>query len=130
MSVRDVGSRNGTMVNGEKIEDDYQLKIGDVIDVGPMALELESMTPPKRVGSVAPHVADESLVADSIVDWLKEEKKLMAETISIPSLKPQDTPLRKFNDVADEGADIIRRHYESINGESPIADDDTVDADD
>ena len=132
IAVRDVGSRYGTMVNGVVIDDSVQLKIGDIVDVGPMQLELITTAPPPRAGSSAPHVADESMVADSIVDWLKKEKKAYAATITIPSHKPQDTPLRKFNNVAEEGADIIRRHFESLERKEPEVGsaDDTVEGED
>jgi pSer/pThr/pTyr-binding forkhead associated (FHA) protein len=128
IAVRDVGSRNGTMVNGLVIDDSVTLKVGDIVDVGPVQLELITTSAPPRVGA-APHVADEALVADSIVDWLQEEKQDFATTVSIPSLKPQNTPLRKFNDVAEEGADIIQRHFESLEQNEPSVPsaDDTVD---
>lgn len=121
IGLRDVGSRNGTIVNGDKIETKVQLKPGDVLDIGPMKLEVESTSQFKRPGSVAPHVADESLVADSIVDWLQQDNHThnpMAETTSFPSLMAQDTPSKKFADVAEEGADIIRRHLEAQDEKS------------
>jgi pSer/pThr/pTyr-binding forkhead associated (FHA) protein len=128
IAVRDVGSRNGTIVNGLVIDDSVTLKVGDIVDVGPVQLELITTSASPRKGA-APHVADEALVADSIVDWLQEEKQDFATTVSIPTLKPQDTPLRKFNDVAEEGADIIRRHFESLEQNEPSipSADDTVD---
>lgn len=117
VALRDVGSRNGTIVNGEKIDEIVQLKVGDLVEVGPMRLELESTAPMRRVGSIAPHVADESQVADSIVDWLQQEQPDMSETTSFPLLSVQNTPDKKFNDVAAEGADIIRRHLEGESDE-------------
>jgi hypothetical protein len=40
MSVQDVGSKNGTFVNGEKIDAVQTLQVGDVITVGGSELEL------------------------------------------------------------------------------------------
>lgn len=118
VALRDVGSRNGTIVNGEKIEQIVQLKPGDIVDIGPMRLELETAAPTRRPGSIAPHVADEAQVSDSIMDWLHQEQQQqqeMSETkSSFPALAAQDTPDKKFKDVAEEGADIIQRHLDGV----------------
>ncbi len=39
--VEDLGSKNGTLVNGEKISGRYELKIGDTIQVGMVTLCLK-----------------------------------------------------------------------------------------
>jgi pSer/pThr/pTyr-binding forkhead associated (FHA) protein len=38
--VRDLKSRNGTLVNGERVTEDRALKSGDTIQVGPLAFEV------------------------------------------------------------------------------------------
>ncbi len=40
LTVSDMGSRNGTYVNGEKIADVTQLKLGDKLRVGPLEFEI------------------------------------------------------------------------------------------
>jgi pSer/pThr/pTyr-binding forkhead associated (FHA) protein len=40
VSVRDLGSLNGTYVNGERIDGDYDLVDGDVIQAGTMRCEV------------------------------------------------------------------------------------------
>ena len=128
VALRDVGSRNGTIVNGEKIVDTVHLNAGDIVDIGPMRLELETATPTKRVGSIAPHVADGAQVSDSIMDWLKQDSQSsMSETkLSLPSLSALDTPEKKFTDVAEEGADIIQRHLDSLKAKESQSESDTV----
>ena len=128
VGVRDLKSRNGTIVNGEKIVDTVHLNAGDIVDIGPMRLELETATPTKRVGSIAPHVADGAQVSDSIMDWLKQDSQSsMSETkLSLPSLSALDTPEKKFTDVAEEGADIIQRHLDSLKAKESQSESDTV----
>ncbi|MBP62328.1 MAG: hypothetical protein CMJ62_12485 [Planctomycetaceae bacterium] len=48
--VRDLGSKNGTFVNGERIEADHGLQNGDHLEVGPLEFELliDSKTSTKR----------------------------------------------------------------------------------
>jgi pSer/pThr/pTyr-binding forkhead associated (FHA) protein len=40
VTVRDLGSRNGTIVNGQKITDKIELKPGDKMSVGPLQFEV------------------------------------------------------------------------------------------
>jgi predicted component of type VI protein secretion system len=42
VSVRDLGSLNGTYVNGQRIEGAYDLADGDVVQIGPMKWELRA----------------------------------------------------------------------------------------
>lgn len=41
-SVRDLGSLNGTYVNGRRIECEYDLAEGDVVQIGPMKWEFRT----------------------------------------------------------------------------------------
>lgn len=40
VSIRDLGSSNGTFVNGERISGGHRLKSGDMIAIGPLKLEV------------------------------------------------------------------------------------------
>jgi len=56
VGVRDLKSRNGTLVNGEKITSDKRLRSGDILSVGPLEFELliereAAVTPPESVGA-------------------------------------------------------------------------------
>jgi hypothetical protein len=41
VSVRDLGSSNGTLVNGTRVIGERQLAVGDQIQVGPVVLEMQ-----------------------------------------------------------------------------------------
>ncbi len=53
VTIQDLGSRNGTLVNGERITQEQPLWSGDLIQVGPLVFELQidaTATPaPRRV---------------------------------------------------------------------------------
>jgi pSer/pThr/pTyr-binding forkhead associated (FHA) protein len=57
LSIQDLGSRNGTLVNGRLITDVEPLAVGDVIDLGDTTLEVAAIEP----GAVAPPVAGDQL---------------------------------------------------------------------
>ena len=78
--VRDLGSRNGTLVNGERIEGDLELKAADVIQVGPLQFEvmidhtLGGKKRPKISGiqEAAARTADTNADDGDITSWLEE----------------------------------------------------------
>jgi pSer/pThr/pTyr-binding forkhead associated (FHA) protein len=43
--VRDLGSTNGTLVNGKRVIDERQLTVGDTLHVGPLVLEVVEAEP-------------------------------------------------------------------------------------
>ena len=54
--VRDLGSRNGTLVNGELLHGERQLIHGDTLQIGPLVLEVLLETesnPPGTIGDTA-----------------------------------------------------------------------------
>ncbi|MEZ6056183.1 MAG: FHA domain-containing protein [Planctomycetaceae bacterium] len=141
--LKDLGSRNGTFVNGIAITDERTLQANDVIVVGPLGFRFQSptsadkksgtSTTPKRNDS-----SDSSLSDNDIASWLSDDveegrsgdttiipnkKKDDETTASLPAgdppspvtpIAPAATPPRKeFKTVAAEAADIIRRHLES-----------------
>jgi predicted component of type VI protein secretion system len=82
--IRDLKSRNGTVVNGEKITGDVALKTGDVIKVGPLEFEVfvdHGQPGPKQpkvadVKDAAVRVAEKATtppkIEDDITSWLEE----------------------------------------------------------
>ena len=96
VTVRDLGSRNGTFVNERRVEAETPLHHGDELRVGPLKFkfhnehEAKHLKPPK-VKSVADAVAraaslpDEPTSEDDISNWLisgESESKSMMETQS------------------------------------------------
>lgn len=94
VTIRDMGSRNGTLVNGAKIEGTVELATGDEITVGPLKFlltittSLNSVKKPE-VKSVAEAVArtasspSASVGDDDITGWLLGPSSALNETQTI-----------------------------------------------
>ena len=54
--LRDLGSRNGTLVNGELLDGERRLEVGDQVQVGPLVFEVQpdSDRPAERVATAVP----------------------------------------------------------------------------
>ncbi len=83
-TIRDLGSRNGTIVNNEKISGEHELRTGDKIKIGPLDFEVHLSTSvsgkkkPKvhSVQEAAARAAEAAKSRDAepdISDWLEEE---------------------------------------------------------
>ncbi len=125
--ARDLDSRNGTYLNETLMEDETLLKPGDILRVGPIMLQLPG----------AP--TENARASDNdIAEWLSQEgigsseggESAPGDTTIIPRPAALDnTPLpapsapretaapRQFRSVADEAADIIRRHWEMVKAQ-------------
>ncbi len=84
-TIRDLGSRNGTIVNGQKIAAEHELRTGDKIKVGPLEFEVHLSTSvsgkkkPKvhNVQEAAARTVEAAKPRDNeadISDWLDEEE--------------------------------------------------------
>ena len=106
--VRDLGSQNGTLVNDLPIQEETLLKPGDLLRVGPMVFQVAEEQPQVQV-----------LTDDRISDWLSDDDVQRngnfgdTTVIKATSIGKQDGT-KKFNSIAEEGADIIRRHREMV----------------
>jgi predicted component of type VI protein secretion system len=108
-TIRDLGSRNGTLVNGEKTVGEHELRTGDKIKVGPLEFEVHLSTSvsgkkkPKvhNVQEAAARTAEAAKPRDSepdISDWLNEEEpddetvnaKVNKTTVVPPKEKPAE----------------------------------------
>ena len=122
--IQDLGSRNGTCVNGERIENETLLQHGDLLGIGPV--EFQFFVKPgsrKKSGNIGAFTEKESpkgksniTTDDEIADWLMEEDENSAvvsgaetEETSI-SQKLDET---KSQSIKVEAEDIIRRHLET-----------------
>lgn len=119
--VKDLGSRNGTFINDVEVKEESLLKPGDILRVGPMLFQMETLRPdiPEPPAEEFPNPSD-----DSITNWLAEDEPeptasndtavmstANANEIARKALIPppgQD----KFASIAEEAADIIRRHQQ------------------
>lgn len=132
--VRDLGSRNGTFINGIPIAEETILKPGDSITTGPMTFELEKGEAPKKQTVTTTTTTttnkakkDPSASDDEIAGWLTDETsdELSASDTTIqtgraksadppPAPAKPKAPKKEFKSVAEEAEDIIRRHMESV----------------
>ena len=73
VALQDMGSRNGTYLNGERLEGTQELNLGDHIQIGPLEFEV-TVTRPKRVEQkVSTSRASEGSSVDGMInDWLDE----------------------------------------------------------
>ncbi len=121
--VNDLGSRNGTFINDVEVKQESILKPGDILRVGPMLFQMETLRPdlpePPPEEFPSPGPSD-----DSITNWLAEDEPDPAEANDTAVMSTANAneiarkaliPPRgkdKFDSVAEEAADIIRRHLE------------------
>ncbi|MCA9197854.1 MAG: FHA domain-containing protein [Planctomycetales bacterium] len=70
--VRDLGSRNGTYVNGNKLEKPHVLAMGDHLRVGPLEFLVTISEPAKSKATVEKPAEGDDL-AGMISDWLDEQ---------------------------------------------------------
>src|SRR5262249_36296519 len=75
--IRDLNSRNGTLVNGKRVLEELRLVHGDQVQVGPLVFEvrLDTLKPPSS--------ANAAVLRDSSADLTLAE---VVETVEQPSL--------------------------------------------
>ena len=136
--VRDLGSSNGTFVNGRPLETEVRLNQGGTLSIGPMMFQLVGDTPasenPEDVEITIQSASqlDDNLSDDDIASWLTQNSPNegaasdtavydLPQTPS-PAKKAEETPVeyptaklrkKEFKSVAEEAQDIIRRYQES-----------------
>ena len=87
IGVRDLKSRNGTVVNGEKITGDKRLKNGDTLEVGPLKFEVVIQKTEKKKATAKPKEdtptksssAGEAGIGGMVSQWLEEADDVARE---------------------------------------------------
>ncbi|MFO0953160.1 MAG: FHA domain-containing protein [Isosphaeraceae bacterium] len=143
VTVRDLGSRNGTLVNGKAISEASTLKDRDLVQVGPLTFAVSIQGAP--AAAAAPTAAKPAAAApakkaaapddvdnDDIDSWLVGDNKNSAperpsgvysgDTITIAAFKDAEAP--KPAAPVDEGSD---EEYER-QGEEEAEEEETADA--
>lgn len=105
VSVRDLGSRNGTLVNGKALTEACALKDRDLVQVGPLTFAVSIKGAPAAVAKPAPETkkaAPEDVSHDDIESWLIADNQSNAperpsgvfsgDTITIAAFKDAATP--------------------------------------
>ncbi|MEE3371127.1 MAG: FHA domain-containing protein [Planctomycetota bacterium] len=75
VSVRDMGSKNGTLVNGTRIESSTSLNEGDEIQIGKLAFEIVGLAaeaPAAKKEKPAAMFTDQAIEDSDISAWLQE----------------------------------------------------------
>jgi pSer/pThr/pTyr-binding forkhead associated (FHA) protein len=117
--IRDLKSRNGTVVNGEKITGDVTLKQGDIVKVGPLEFEVliehglggAKQEKVKDVKDAAARVAEpvkkaSDTIDDSISSWLEEaDEEERSQRISAPQTRQFKLDTGAIKAAADTAAD-------------------------
>lgn len=163
--VSDIGSQNGTIVNGETIDGAVALKKGDIIVIGPMEFAVDQISSPDaepssdsgsgskkakpskpgakkaKVGVPKAKKGEPKASDDDIVDWLSSgmdddagsaDSTIIMRAYRADAATPDDptgdltveklyekSGKKVFNSLAEEAADIIQRHLESVGGVHP-----------
>ena len=117
ITVRDLGSRNGTLVNGKALTAPMALKNHDVVQVGPLtfAVTISNESPVEVVASLAPsakslpltgsglHDTDSWNIADSGTFGMAADFETRGgDTVLIPAFTGGNTPIPDDDD-SDEG---------------------------
>lgn len=105
--LTDLGSRNGTTVNGEAVVGSRVLRANDILKVGPWEFRIAGTH--SGVAVTADRTSE-----DDIVAWLgTDEESTSDQSVgSDTTMIPRADTKRKFQSVAEEAVDIIRRHHE------------------
>ena len=110
-TIRDLGSRNGTIVNNQKIVGEHELRTGDKVKIGPLEFEVQLSTKiggkkkPKvrSVQEAAARTVEAAKPRDAegdIDDWLNEDDETINETkrgklTSTTFIPPTASPAQK-----------------------------------
>lgn len=68
LAVRDLGSTNGTLVNGRRLIDERSLIIGDTLQIGPVILQVVSEDTLEATGPVVPDTKEIRSLGDTVGD--------------------------------------------------------------
>lgn len=129
--VVDLNSQNGTFVNDKPVQTESPLHPGDHLRVGPMLFKLVGTRKAIPKPSNLSPDQSASLSDDEISTWLSEEADDTETTsgdttiIHASQLPPPETAAAKtsantyrekkeFHSVAEEAAEIIKKHWERV----------------
>lgn len=88
--IRDLGSRNGTLINGKLVTHEHQLKHGDHVQIGPLVFEvqLDSIPPDRSRADVfsplplaAPHDKTPDSNAEISIETTKQQPVLPPDAV-------------------------------------------------
>lgn len=98
--VSDLGSRNGTFVNGQRIVEKTKVDDGDIIRVGALELKVSCLDPAAKAGT-----------EDDVSRWLVADEKPagMFDTTQTMPLQPAAEPVKPVTAPASSDASVVAR---------------------
>ncbi len=78
VAIRDFGSKNGTQVNGRRVEGELELADGDELSAGPLQFEVQ------LIGARKPKPITSGSSDEDISDWLTDSAVMDGSTRSLP----------------------------------------------
>ena len=127
VTVRDLGSRNGTYVNGDRIEGDRVLKVGDHLKIGPLEFEVlidhglggEKRPKVANIAEAAERTSDSSVVDTDVSAWLSE----LDEIDKVRKAADPDTRQFKMEEAENATMSDTSTKELSSTGDRPAAQD-------
>jgi pSer/pThr/pTyr-binding forkhead associated (FHA) protein len=103
LKIRDLGSRNGTYLNGKRI-DESVIKAGDYIEVGPLKFLLQINGEPKDIAEPEPEMAAQVLPQEGVSkgDSAADDFESFIELDELDSLEDDSDSLLDELDSLDE----------------------------
>lgn len=117
VTIKDLGSRNGTLVNGEKITGEVELKSGDDIGIGSLGfmvtissgLNNEKKPEVKSVAEAVERVAEKSSSGifgiDDISNWLVDTDKPKGSFSDTQTIRLDDTKASELREAIKEASE-------------------------
>ncbi len=116
VTVQDLDSRNGTLVNGKKITEEVELSSGDELAVGPLKFMVTithgiNNTKRSQVKTVADAVertvekGESGIQDDDITDWLLEPRVNVKSVAETQTIQMDDTNAAQMQKIAEDLAD-------------------------
>jgi pSer/pThr/pTyr-binding forkhead associated (FHA) protein len=116
VTIRDLGSRNGTFVNGKKVTEEVELSSGDELAVGPlkfMVMITHGINNTKRsqVETVADAVertvekGESGIQDDDIANWLNDPGVNVMSVAETQTIQMDDTNAAQMQKIAEDLAD-------------------------
>ena len=129
VAVKDLGSKNGTLVNGTRIEGSQSLNEGDEIQIGKLAFAIVGLVavepgePAAKKEKPAAMFTDQSIEDSDISAWLQEgDDSNRARELAEPETK-------QFR-LEEADRDALHAAADADTADADTADADTADADD
>lgn len=103
--LKDLGSRNGTFLNDERITDEVKVKPGDLLRIGPMTFLIAPGKPVPAKAASAKKGASGSADDDMIAAWLSEGGDLEKSEHDTTEVIPPKAAKAQAPPVASDGQD-------------------------